>query len=253
MSEYQLLKQITAGYQKILGGNLIGIYLHGSMAFGCYDRRVSDIDFIAAVHTPPNEEERIALIRLLLSLDQDAPPKGFEMSVVLGEYCRKFVYPTPYELHFSNSYREEAAADPHTFCRRMRGTDRDLAAHFTVIRAVGQTLCGEPIDTLFCEVPRRAYIDSLLHDVGNAAVEIADDPVYMTLNLCRVLAYLRDCTVLSKRGGGEWGIRNLSPQYHEQIQSALCAYAGEAVYSDPDAGHAFAEYMIQEIRREIHD
>ena len=35
----------------------------------------------------------------------------------------------------------------------MIGADKDLAAHFTVIRARGRCLCGLPIDEVFGEVP----------------------------------------------------------------------------------------------------
>lgn len=250
MTEAQLLIEITAGYRAILGGNLIGMYLHGSMAFGCFRQEVSDIDFIAAVSEPPTEAQRISIIRLLLSLDAYAPAKGFEMSVVLGDFCRNFVYPTPYELHFSNTYRDEAAADPAAYCRRMRGTDRDLAAHFTVIRTVGKSLCGEPIETLFGEVPCEAYIDSLLYDVGNAAEEIAENTVYMTLNLCRVLAYLREGAVLSKKQGGEWGLASLPEAWHPVILAAMEAYAGRAAEFPADM-REFATFMLDEIRAGI--
>jgi streptomycin 3"-adenylyltransferase len=250
MSEAKLLHTIAAGYREILGGDFVGLYVHGSLAFGCYRREVSDMDFIVVVSAPPSEDARVQMIRLLLSLEPEAPAKGFEMSVVLDRYCRDFVYPTPYELHYSCAHREAASADISAYCEKMRGTDRDLAAHFTVIRAVGYALEGPPVHALFGEVPREAYIDSLLYDVENAVSEILDAPMYLTLNLCRVLAYLRDGAVLSKKQGGEWGLAMLPERWHPQIRAALAAYAGESAEFPADL-QKFAAWMLYEIRVRI--
>ncbi|MBO5220548.1 MAG: DUF4111 domain-containing protein [Clostridia bacterium] len=246
MSEAELLKTIAAGYREILGGAFVGLYVHGSLAFGCFRREVSDLDFIVAVSEPPSDDARIRMIRLLLSLEPEAPAKGFEMSVVLKRYCRNFIYPTPYELHYSIAHREKAMADVAAYCRDMRGTDRDLAAHFTVVRAVGYAFDGPPVHALFGEVPRMAYIDSLLYDVENAAAEIGDAPMYLTLNLCRVLAYLQDGAVLSKEQGGKWGLAKLPARWHPAIRAALDSYAGKQAEFPADM-QEFAGFMLGEI------
>lgn len=41
------------------------------------------------------------MIRYLLEMKPLIPRKGLEMSVVLEEDVRNFLYPTPFELHFS--------------------------------------------------------------------------------------------------------------------------------------------------------
>ena len=248
MEANAILERIRLEYERILGGNLAGIYVHGSLAFGCYNAAVSDIDFIVAVNEPPTQEEKCALIRVLLELDPVCPKKGLEMSVVLAKYCLEFVYPTPYELHFSVTHKARAVADIAEYCRTMNGTDKDLAAHFTVIRAVGYELCGTPVGTMFGEVPREAYIDSLFYDIGGAVEDIADAPVYVTLNLCRVIAYLQSGVVMSKKQGGEWGICHLPKRYHAVISSALAAYTrvGSAT-ADARLSREFAKYAMEVI------
>jgi streptomycin 3"-adenylyltransferase len=37
--------------------------------------------------------------------------------------------------------------------------------------------------------------------------------MYLILNLARVLAFMKDGLVLSKREGGEWGLKNLPEKY----------------------------------------
>ena len=41
-----ILDEIVKSYYGILKDNLVGIYLHGSLALGCFNPKVSDIDFL---------------------------------------------------------------------------------------------------------------------------------------------------------------------------------------------------------------
>lgn len=248
MDEWALLGAVAHTYAKILSQNLVGIYVHGSIAFGCFNWDTSDIDFIVVTEEPPALEEKEALLTCLLSLDKSAPPKGFEMSVVLRRHCTHFVYPTPYELHFSNAHKAACMADRAAYCQSSRGTDKDLAAHFTVIRAVGRTLLGEDKAYVFGPVPAFCYADSIKGDVTNAAEAIGENPVYVILNLCRVLAYIKEGLVLSKKNGGAWGVKNLPPKYGTVAEEACKRYAGHAPRPlDAELLQEFAAYMLSQI------
>ncbi|MBQ9119232.1 MAG: DUF4111 domain-containing protein [Lachnospiraceae bacterium] len=230
MREDDLLEKIKAAYQNILQQKLVGIYVHGSLAFGCFQWSKSDIDFLVVVKEALSLEEKEALIRVLLKLDEYAPQKGFEMSVVLESVCQPFRYPTPYELHFSNFHKENFKADLTGYCQKLNGTDKDLAAHFTVTQKVGTVLCGKAIPEVFGEVPKEAYLDSLKEDIADAKESIAENPVYYVLNLCRVLAYVKDDVVLSKKQGGEWGIENLPSELVSVVRGALREYSENVAF-----------------------
>lgn len=251
MTEYELLDIIKKDYQDILGSKLTGIYVHGSLAFGCFRWAVSDIDFLVVVNAPLELREKEALISVLLALDDRVPPKGFEMSVVLESICKPFVYPTPFELHFSNTHKQKCRENLREYCRGMNGTDKDLAAHFTVIHQVGSVLRGKPIEEVFARVPKADYLDSIMGDIQNAAEEILADPVYYILNLCRVLGYLESSQVLSKEQGGLWGAENLSADA-KIIRSARDAYLGNTDFQASDAElKAFAANMLSRIQEYI--
>ncbi|WP_100011520.1 nucleotidyltransferase domain-containing protein [Lentibacillus sediminis] len=49
MSVHNLLDEFNKKLIEILSSNLTGIYLHGSLAMGCYNQRTSDIDLIIVV------------------------------------------------------------------------------------------------------------------------------------------------------------------------------------------------------------
>lgn len=249
MTADELLKRIAERYREILGDDLTGIYVHGSLAFGCFNAKCSDVDFIVVTERQPDTAEKTAMTEVLLSLSDAAPEKGFEMSVVLSEHCGSFVYPTPFELHYSDAYKDDASEDITGFCERMHGTDHDLAAHFTVLREVGYAVCGKAVGEVFGEVPAEHYLDSIMRDIGGAVEDIGYNPVYYILNLCRVLGYRKGAGVLSKEQGALWAAEQLAPVWAEVVREALrCYRTGEEYPADEDIPLSFfAEYMLGEI------
>lgn len=248
MDYAKVLEDIAREYKKILGNNLVGIYIHGSLAFGCFNPNKSDIDFIVVVKKEPILEEKEALIKTLLNLSSKAPKKGYEMSVVLESVCKKFVYPTPFELHYSNMHLQSCINNLREYCTTMKGTDKDLAAHFTIIKEVGYTLIGKPILQVFGEVPKENYLQSIMYDIEEADKIIKENPVYIILNLCRVLAFKNQDLILSKEQGGIWGIENLPPKYEVLIDKALENYQGDRIDKFEEAlSEEFCKYMLKRI------
>ena len=246
--EYEnLLSDISEKYNEILGNNLVGIYVHGSIAFRCFNWDSSDIDFIVIIDNPISEHTKLRLLQVLEDLTEQAPKKGFEMSVVLKKYSKNFLYPTPYELHFSNDWQlDKYLENPSLLCNDEIRTDWDLAAHFTVILSVGVVLCGEPIAEVFGNVPKEHYIDSIRKDIENAKEDVTTNPGYVILNLCRVYAYIKEGVVLSKEKGGQWGLKNLPEKYHNLILTMMDSYVkGTAISKDEALQISFCEYMLE--------
>ncbi len=249
---FALLDEIVLRYRVILGEKLAGVYLHGSLAFGCFRWETGDIDFLVVVKTAPTLAEKQALVCVLLGLEGSGPPKGFEMSVVLERECLYFRYPTPFELHYSKVHSARFQSDLAAYCAAMHGTDPDLAAHFTIVRSTGRALWGKPISSVFGAIPRCAYLHSIFSDVSDAESAIACSPVSVVLNLCRVLAYAQEGLVLSKAQGGRWAAARL-PQAHAQIAAAaLASYEGGAPFAaDAAASLAFSHDMLERIRSRL--
>lgn len=247
----ELLNKITSLCETVLGSSLTGVYLHGSLAMGCFNPLISDVDIIVIIGGDMTDGQKLLFLEQVAALNDLAPAKGIELSIVKREFCRPFVYPTPYELHFSPMHLPWLKADPVGYVSSMKGTDMDLAAHFTVINQYGVVLWGEPIENVFGNVPKSDYFDSIWHDIKDAEADISENPVYVTLNLCRVLAFLRDDLCLSKKSGGEWGLGFLPPAYHAVIANALdCYKSGQPMTADDIAKKQFARFALSEI--ELH-
>lgn len=253
MDEYsELTGEFVRANRDILGGNLVGVYLHGSAAMGCFNSRTSDLDFIVVIRDALPDNTKRAYMDMVVRLNQQAPAKGIELSIVQEKVCSPFVYPTPFELHFSIAHLDWYQTNPDDYIRKMNGTDKDLAAHFTIIRHRGKTLCGKAICDVFSTVGRDAYVDSIREDIRHAREEIMDNPVYITLNLCRVLAFCRENLILSKPEGGSWGLRNVPGKYARLITGALDEYESNRP-AKPDRALAdeYAEYMLGQINAAV--
>lgn len=234
---------------EILGDNLVGIYLHGSAVMGCFNPKKSDIDLLVVVNDDVPAVTKRRFMDMVVELNGHAPEKGIEMSVVRKDVCKPFVYPTPYELHFSQAHLEWYKTNPDDYIARMNGVDKDLAAHFTITYHRGKCLCGKEIREVFDKVGAEYYFDSILYDIENAENEITANPTYIILNLCRVLAYKVDSLILSKKEGGSWGLENLPKKYHGLISDAMQEYSSEKSPEwDEDSMRDFAAYMIGRIK-----
>lgn len=223
-----MLKNLVNHIMLILKDNCVGIYLHGSAAMSCFQPQKSDIDFIIVIKHLMTIEEKISLLDGLLLEQKSIPSKGLEMSVVLEENCCNISYPTPYEFHFSKAHEKEAIADKMTYCKTMHGFDPDLAAHFMMIKRRGIVLFGKPIDEVFTEGSKRDFLNSLLLDLKDYQIHYEANPHYFILNACRVLAYLENDLILSKKEGGEYYLDGNGP-YNWAVLEAYRAYTNGTI------------------------
>lgn len=246
-----LISRFVGMTKEILNDRLAGIYLHGSAVMDCYQPKKSDLDFLVVVNAVLPDTEKRRFMNRLLELDRECPGKGIEMSIVTKDVCNPFVYPTPFILHYSRMHTGWYRRDPEDYIRKMNGTDKDLAAHFTVIRSRGRCLYGLPVREMFSEVPEQDYLDSIWNDVSDAEKEITENPMYLILNMARILAYLKEKKIMSKREGGVWGLKYLPEQYHPLIRSASLEYEnGDETQYDMELAKNYAVYMLKQITHE---
>lgn len=247
---FDLLDKMTKDTALILEDQLVGIYLHGSIAMDCFNPNKSDLDLLFIVKDSISDGQKRRLMEAVVALNAVIPAKGVEMSVVKKRYCTDFVYPTPFELHFSTIHLKWYESNPDAYIEQMNGVDPDLAAHFVITKNRGLVLYGESIDNVFGEIPSESYLDSIKRDVANSEQQVLANPLYIILNLCRVLAFVEDNMVLSKQEGGQWGIKNLDKKYHDLVHEALVCYVSDKNFVvDEMLALDFCHYMALRIEK----
>ena len=128
MKFQSLLDEFVRDARQCFGEALTGVYLHGSLALNGFNPEKSDIDLILITETAPSDAQKRAFMDRAVLLNERAPAKGLEFSVVERRYANPFAYPTPFELHFSPMHLRRYREDPDGYIRGMKGTDADLAA-----------------------------------------------------------------------------------------------------------------------------
>lgn len=244
MPYQDILDEFVNITRQIMKEKLTGIYLHGSMAMGCFNPKKSDIDLIVIVEDCISDTQKMQFMEQVVRLNKQAPAKGLEISVVKREYCNPFTCPTPFELHFSPAHLQWFYDDPQGYIENMKGVDIDLAAHFTIINHYGIVLYGEAVEAVFATVPRKEYVASICSDVENAKEDIMENPVYIILNLCRVIAFLEDGLYLSKEEGGKWAMEHLQLNDSALIADALACYKSD---KDMNVDRNAAEIFVREM------
>lgn len=235
--------------QVILRQNLSGIYLHGSLAMGCFNPDRGDIDLLVVTSQGMNIKTKRRVAQLLLHASM--APNPIEISFLVEQQLHPFQHPLPFDLHYGESHREQyrQALINGEWMRWNDETRRDidLAAHLTVTLARGICLFGKPIKETFPAVPAQYYTASIVDDFQWGRNRMAGNPVYFILNACRVYAYLLDGSIFSKDEGGSRGLLTLPGEYHSVIAQALEIYRGSRKDEpfDVAALDQFAAYMDQ--------
>jgi predicted nucleotidyltransferase len=237
---------LVEALEQLLNKDLVGVYLYGSLAMGCFNPRTSDLDFLFVIRRAMTIEQKKRLAEILLRLSNSPVP--VEGSFLTAESLEHWRHPAPYDFHFSEDYRVKfdhaLSAGEWRQWRSPQGEDPDLAANITVARERGVALHGPPVRSTLPLVPEHDYLAALLTDSAWARERIDQEPVYAVLNQCRTLGYLRDKLILSKAEGAKWALRILPKQYHDLIAKGLSAYGSDGQMGRPDRTelHRFLDY-----------
>ncbi|WP_223868991.1 aminoglycoside adenylyltransferase domain-containing protein [Paenibacillus sp. UASWS1643] len=249
MNEKTVLDSVTRVLKEELTNALVGIYLHGSMAMGCFHPNQSDIDILVVSREKRTADTYRRIAKKLMHIEDEMHiTKGFELSIVLESTIVNMAYPTLFEFHYSAYHREKYRTDEQYLCGGYE--DPDLVAHMAVIYDRGIVLDGKPIKDLFQPENREHMIASITSDASSAIEKIVENPVYYVLSLSRVLLYVRDSVIHSKREAGEWALTDLPSKYTDVISQCLAKYNGdlENVNLSKALLLEYAEYMLNQIQ-----
>ncbi len=225
----QQVDQLAAAFIQFIP-NLTGIYLHGSLAMGCFNPTQSDLDLLVV----SQEKMPAAAVPPILAslLEISRRPVPVEVSFLNQQDLRPWQHPALYDLHYSEGWREEMwrQHEDGSWTEKFLAVkrDSDLAAHITMTLKYGVCLWGESAAAVLPTVPPADFADSILTDVDWTSERMLKFPVYTILNLCRGYAFLRDGLILSKAQGAQWALQNLEEKWQKIIQQGLDGYQADS-------------------------
>jgi aminoglycoside adenylyltransferase-like protein/nucleotidyltransferase-like protein len=225
------LDELVQGLGEVLGDELVGVYLHGSLALGCFNPALSDLDVLVVTRQPLTPHRREALGMLLARVPR------LEIHFLSESDLTTWRHPASYDLHFDTKQRLFGP-----------GEDYDLAAHLTVVHHRGAALAGPTPADVFPEVPWEDYEDSLRRDLAWCREHGSE--LYAVLSPARIWATLTDRAVHSKASGAAWALERAPDEFRPLLQRALEVYragASEPAF-DPDEVRRFADFVMEQLR-----
>lgn len=235
------LDRLTNGLHAVLGENLVGAYLHGSLVLGCFNPQRSDVDVLVATKRSPTESARRNLLPVLRASSGPkewprTPPYPLELTLLPEADLHPWRYPTPYDLHFSQTVGLVGG-----------GVDHDLAAHFTVLHEAGLVLAGPPVEEIFPTVPREDFLDSLRHDLAWCREQRWK--FYSLLSASRIWATFVEGGTHSKASGAEWALARAPTEFRPLLARALALYRGEIgdANLNPEEANRYVDFVAAEL------
>jgi len=247
-SARMVLREILSTVRYTIQDNLIGLYLYGSLAMGCYNPRASDIDVLIVAKERLSGKQRKRVVEYLKRVCLKG--ERIELSIVREKALRSPRYPMTVDLHFE--YWGDVFENER---------DKEILSNLYTTRERGFCVWGTPTSNVFSEISAEHHLRSVIEDIQHTRKYIHEKPehigydvtVYWILSSCRVLAFTREGKVFSKLEGGRWGIANLPKKYHKMIGQALSIYQRVKKH-DQNWKHeeleAFAEHMTSTILKE---
>ena len=65
--EHLLLDRLLADTRALFGDDLVGMYVHGSLAFGCFRWETSDLDVLVVTRSVPSQAQKEVFLVTLLA------------------------------------------------------------------------------------------------------------------------------------------------------------------------------------------
>jgi hypothetical protein len=217
-----VLERLVPGVQRVLGSDLVGLYLFGSLAVGDFDAANSDIDFVAVTADEVDAAQLSALQAFHAELFASGLPLADQVE---GAYLSRAAL---------RVYDPATARHPHID----RGEDRLLVKPFYSdwvvqrysLREHGVALVGPPIHSLIQPITPsmlRAAVLDLLHFwwapmlADTSHLQHSGYQAYAVATCCRMLYTLEQGGLVSKPAAGRWAQAHVDARFAPLIQRAL--------------------------------
>jgi len=192
---HESVARVDSMIRAVCGDRPVSTYVHGSLALGGFNPLRSDIDVLVVVeNVPPLDAATLRDLGNQLIAVPSAG-RGLELSVVTTTAARQPSVPWPFLLHVTT-----ARDDAKVVIGVGRDGDPDLVMHYTVVRAAGLTVRGEPPTQLVGPLERDIVLRYLADELTWAETHAGE--TYGVLNAARASCFLHEGVIVSKIEGG---------------------------------------------------
>lgn len=238
----------------VLGQDLLGVYLYGSLIVGGL-QKYSDIDIFVVADRPTTYEERAKLIAHLLQISgvyQKSSKPPIEMSIVVKSEINPWHYPPKFDFQYGEWLRTEFESgniEPWP-TKEMP----DIALLITQLLLANKILLGPSPDQLLCKIPYRDFLAATKAAHVGLMAELHSDTRNVLLTYARIWRTVETDTISTKPDAAVWAM-NYMPEEYKRVMRRACAICmgEENEYWDDIMTliQPCAEYMVREINKSI--
>ena len=211
-----LLRELAERLPSVLGRNLVGVYLYGSLTQGAFDPKRSDVDCIVVTR-------------------RDLSAAQFRR---LGEWLARVRESNPWaaKLQMVFLIRDEVLTKDSKACHyqfgvlRRGGSDGNPIIWLNVLES-GTVLHGPRPESFVPEITSEVLFEALVREVGYLREEVSEKKesewrdvasyrAYAVLTLCRILYSFDKGRIVSKPKAARWALKHLPEQWHNLIRQA---------------------------------
>jgi hypothetical protein len=214
-----MLETLLTGVREVLGGNLVGVYLRGSLATGDFIPETSDLDLLVATEQPVNEAEFAALTALHAQLTASSNPYARRVEVAYLERAALKWF-EPGLRHPTLGQGESLTWSEHY---------NNWILERWVVRQHGVALLGPEPNTLIEPISVAELQEAVRARLGDWAdwAKQPDDPdwslprahkAYVVETMCRALYTLACGQLPSKRRAVVWALETLPEPWRSTIE-----------------------------------
>jgi len=240
-----VLTEWAEGLKRLLGKQVVGLYLSGSLAYGDFVPDRSDIDLQAVVRSPLTEGELGLVERLHREIEQRCPEwaNRVECSYVPLALMRELMPPaTPRPWWgFGTLYAEAPAGNEWIINHYL------LSKHGIALEGPDFNELIPPIDILIVrQASARDLFQEWVPKIDDGAwLSNSHYQSYLVLNLCRILHTVIHGEPGSKKVAGQWA-KTTYPQWKNLIEEAERWAHGDEVKRQADAV-AFLRFAVERV------
>jgi len=249
-----LLRELYVGVREILGEQLVGMYLDGSLVIGDFDRE-SDVDFVAVTEGEIAEETFLRLQEMHDRLSQMDTVWAIQLegSYLSRQAIRRF---DPRYILYPNIERGKG--------ERLKITDHgwEWDTHRWVLREHGIALAGPPPQTLIDPVGAEDLREAMRALLAGWATKLLEEPErmkgfgyqpYIVLSMCRALYTLTFGRVVSKARAAEWAQESLDGRWRSVVARAWAGRLNPGSEPSPEIVEETVEFIryVMERSREF--
>lgn len=205
------INEVVDIWKKHMGDELVGVYLHGSIALSAFCADSGDIDILIVVKNSIEVDKKLEIAKDIISIDEK--PRPLEMSAIKLEDASNWVNNGNCVFHYSDFWTERYQkrfinSNEEVYVVDNEFPDADVTSYIRLINERGIVLFGNEVADVFSDISDEDFWNAIRADIDDYEFDNYNERYFASniLILGRILSFKVEKKILSKYEAGKWMI-----------------------------------------------